>query len=197
MDKFSKVQKVQQGPKVQNQDEYVFSGEYIKVKNINGYECTEMKDSIFVLPYIKDEGMILMRYEQVPSFQHRYKDTNWRNKTHYITLIGGGIEEGESPTIALKRELYEEAGVVLSDLYQLDIKGPFFMAKSTINQIYFCLMEINYNDYRFTLPPTDGSQIEKNSKTIKISLGDIDEIVVSDLITQYMLCELKKEYNIK
>ena len=55
----------------------------------------------------------------------------------------------------------------------------------------------NFNDYKFTLPPTDGSKLEKNSKTIKVSLGDIDEIVVSDLITQQMLCKMKKEYGIK
>ena len=196
MDKFSKVQKVQQGPKSQN-SEYVYDGDHIKVRNVNGYEWTESKDSIFILPYIKDEGVLLMRYEQIPSFQYKYKDTNWRNKTHYITLIGGGIEKDETPIKSLKRELYEESGLVLSDMYDIQIEGPFFVSKSTTKQIYLCLMELNFNDYKFTLPPTDGSKLEKNSKTIKVSLGDIDEIVVSDLITQQMLCKMKKEYGIK
>ena len=88
MDKFSKVQKVQQGSKAQN-SEYIYDGEHIKVRSVNGYEWTESEDSIFVLPYIKDEGVLLMRYEEIPSFQYKYieKITNCKLVIIKITLM--------------------------------------------------------------------------------------------------------------
>lgn len=198
MDKFSKIQRLEKINKNNSIDtnNYAYEGNYLKIRKENDYEWVEEKDMVVILPYIKDEGMILLRYEPITAFQDKYKNTEWRNKTHYITSICGGIEENETPLQAVKRELYEEAGLLLSELYNIEIQGPFFVSKGSSAQYYTCLMEINYNDYKFTMAPGDGSQKEKESKTIKVSLGEIDDIIASDMVTRYMLTKLKKEYNI-
>jgi len=58
-------------------------------------------------------------------------------------------------------------------------------------------IRIRYNDYKLVKPKSDGSEFENLSKTIQISLGDIDDIKTHDLITEYMLTKFKLEYNIK
>ena len=36
----------------------------------------------------------------------------------------------------------------------------------------------------------------KLSKTLKISIADIDEIKVNDMVSQYLITKLKKDYNL-
>jgi 8-oxo-dGTP pyrophosphatase MutT (NUDIX family) len=35
----------------------------------------------------------------------------WRGSLHYFSIPGGGVEEGETPETAARREIYEETGL--------------------------------------------------------------------------------------
>jgi 8-oxo-dGTP pyrophosphatase MutT (NUDIX family) len=44
---------------------------------------------------------------------------------YHVTLVGGGVETGESNDIAVLRELEEEAGIVVNEEYQLESLKPY------------------------------------------------------------------------
>lgn len=195
MEKFTKVKKAQAQQIQKDQDSVVYDG-YFKVIKQDEYEFTEESDCVVCLIYVKDEGYLLMRSEPVPAWSYKHKNDVQKLSGQFLTVVSGTIEEGETPQACLRRELYEEAGLVLNEFYQFEIEGPFFRSKATSARFYTCLLELNYNEYKMVAAPGDGSKSEKLSKTIKISLGDIDKIKCNDMISQYLITKLKKEYNL-
>ena len=81
-------------------------------------------------------------------------------------------------------------------MFQFDIEGPYFIDKYNTSQLWFCLLELPVNTYRQMKPPTDGSKHEKLSKTIRVSIADINQIVQNDLMTKYLIDKLKKRLEI-
>lgn len=196
MEKFTKVKKTQE--KLQKQEEDIkYKGDFISViTNDDGWEFTDENDCVVCLIFVKDEGYVLMRREPVPPWSYKYRNNVQKLSGYFLTLVSGTIEDGETPQATLRRELYEEAGIVLNEFKQLDIEGPYFQTKGTAAQYYTCLLELNYNDYKLVTAPGDGSKTEKLSRTMKISVADLDEIRTNDMISQYLIQKLKFEYNI-
>ena len=193
MQKFTTVQKntiPEEEPKV------VYDGEVMKVFKYKDWDITKEKNMIIVLPYLPEEGYILLRHEYVPTYQWAHRE-EFKNATNFMTVISGSIEEGESPKQALLRELQEEAGIVLSSMKDIEIGNPLHISKGSLTSYYPCLLELKYNDFKQVAAIGDGTKSEKRSKTVKVSLGDIDQIRCFDLITEYMLLKLKSEYKIK
>jgi 8-oxo-dGTP pyrophosphatase MutT (NUDIX family) len=193
MQKFTTVQKnttPEEEPKV------VHDGDIVKVLKYKNWDITKEKDMVIVLPYLPEEGYILLRHEYVPTYQWAHRE-EFKSATNFISVISGCIEEGESPKQALLRELREEAGIVLSSMKELEIERPLHVSKGSLTSYYPCLLELRYNDFKQVAAIGDGSRDEKLSKTIKVSLGDIDQIRCFDLITEYMIQKLKQEYKIK
>jgi len=195
MEKFTKVKKTQEKQAQKEDDSIVYDG-YIKVIKQDDWEFTDERDCVVCLIFVKDEGYVLMRSEPVPPWIYKYRNNVQKLSGYFLTLVSGTIEDGEIPQATLRRELYEEAGIVLNEFKQLDIEGPYFQTKGTAAQYYTCLLELNYNDYKLVTAPGDGSKTEKLSRTMKISIADLDEIRTNDMISQYLIQKLKFEYNI-
>ena len=197
MNKFSNISK-----NINNEEEtpneITYRSDYFHVVKHKDYEFVSEANKVIILPYLIDEGYILLRHENIPAFQYYFKDVdNYNGITNFLTVISGTIDKGESIVNAVRRELYEEAGIVLSEMYDIEISKSLFQSKGNISVYHICLLELKYNNYRATKPPTDGSEIEKLSKTIKVSLGDLNDLKPYDLITDYMLNKLKIEYKLK
>lgn len=194
MEKFTKVKKSQETQVQKDDDSIVYDG-YLKVVKENDCEFTVEGASVVSLIYIKDEGYILMRTEPVQSWQYDNRNKVQKLSGQFLTLVSGTIEDGETPQACLRRELYEETGVVLNEFKQLDIEGPFYASKGTTYKFYTCLLELNYNEYKIVAAPGDGSMAEKLSKNIKINVADLDNIKINDMISKYLIEKLKNEYN--
>ena len=193
MNKFSKVLKGE--VKINKDESEIKYNGYLKIIGYKDYEFVKEDDVVVVLPYLVDEASILLRSEYVPTYQYFYKNYNeYKHITNFLTVISGTVKTGESLKNTVRRELYEEAGVVLSSLYDFDIEKSIFMTKGNVGRYHVCILELRYNDFKVTTPPTDGTKIEKLSQTLKIGLGDLDELRTHDLITEYMLTKFKLEY---
>lgn len=195
MEKFTKIKKSQEKEIQKEKDSIVYDG-YIKVIKKNDWEFTIEKPSIVCLVYVKDEGYILMRSEPIIPWQYDMRNNIQQISGHFLTLISGTIEDNEVPQECLRRELYEESGIVLNEFKQLNIEGPFYASKGTTYKFYTCLLELNYNDYKLVAAPGDGSIAEKLSKNIKISISDLDKIKINDMISKYLIEKMKNEYNL-
>jgi len=195
MENFTKYKK-QEVQQIKNDETSIVYDGYIKVIKEDEWEFVVESDCVVCLPYIKDEGYFLMRSEPVPPWTYDRKSNSQQLSSHYLTLVSGTIEEGETPKACLRRELHEEAGIILNEFKELEIEGPFYMTKGNSAKYYLCLLELNYNDFKLVSAPGDGSKTENISKTMKISLGDIDEIKLNDMISLYLINKLKIENNI-
>lgn len=186
MEKFTRYQKKK---KELPPSKVAFQG---KVKNIikfDDWEITTEKDRIIVLPYLKDRETILLRHEYIPTFRYRtmmdYKED--KSDGYFLTLISGNIEEGETAEKTLKREIYEESGIVLSSVKQIELEEPLFNDKGNTSKINICLLPLNEGEYRQTIAPGDGSKSEYLSKIVEIPLKDIEHLQCHDLTTKHLL----------
>lgn len=196
MDKFTKIKKDDTIQVQKDKNALVYAGKYINIIKEGDFDIVSEKDSVACIIYFQDEGFILMRREPVTTWQYKFKNDVKKISGLFLTPIAGTIDNNESPQECLRRELYEETGIILGQFYKFDIQGPFFASKSTTKQFYTSIVTLNFNDYRIVNAPTDGSIIEKISKNVKVSLGDIDEIKINDLAGQLLINQLKSEFNI-
>ena len=190
MEKFTKIQDKPIIP----DEETLYKGKHLDLINYKDTEILQIKDKVAILPYFRDEATFLMRLEYITAYQYKNRNiSNLRKVTNYLTVITGTMEEGETPEQTIRRELYEEGGIVLNNMYPFEVEGPFFVQKYSTGQIWACLMELPVNTYRQIKPPTDGSEKEKLSKCIRVSVGDINQIVNNDLISRYLVTKLKNQ----
>lgn len=188
MEKFSKIKPKDEFE--EKDDKILYENDYIKIVEFEDWSILKEKDAVVCIPYLIETNQFILRHEYVPSY--KYVD----NDDYYLTILSGGIEQGESPDAAIKRELEEEAGIVINDDYKLEKPNTFFVSKSSCNKYYTYIIELNEKDYNEVIPKGDGTDAEKKSKSVKIDAKYIDSLKPSDIITSYMILKLKEILNI-
>lgn len=183
MDKFSNIKPA---PKA----DIAFDNEYIKVINYEDWSFVSEKDMIICIPYLIEYNQFIVRQEYIPTFKYA------SGQEMYLTVLSGSIESGEKPEDCLKRELEEEAGIVLRDKFPIDFLNPLFVSKGNTAKYYCCILPLSENDYHETYAKTDGSASEKRSKCVKVNTKYINQIISTDCITELMIMKLKNYLNI-
>lgn len=187
MQKFTKIQREPRAaatPAVS-----VYKGQYMEVLGVEGWEVVSEKDMVVALPYFVEEGTVMVRAEYVPTYKLKHP-----GHTHFLTLMSGGIEEGETPVQALRRELREECGITLAARYSPQMLGRFMVSKGNTAQYHIYIVPLERGTYEQTRPTTDGSASEKKSSNVVVRVGHIKNLEPVDLLTAYVLGAFKAQH---
>jgi hypothetical protein len=187
MERFSKLRPDKLSSK---EDDIVYKDKYIQVINYDEWNIVKGLDCVFCIPYLIELNKIIIRQEYIPAY--KYAD----GQEYHLSLVGGGIEAGESPEEAMLRELQEEAGIVLRDNFKIEFEKPLFMGKGSCNKYNICILTLNENDYHEIPIKGDGTKFEKMSQTAKIDLKYINSLNTSDILTEYVLDKFRKHVNL-
>jgi len=187
MERFSKIK---EEVKKTETDNILYEDDYTKLINYEGWSVLEEVDNVICIPFLIEYNQFIIRQEYIPSYKLD------EGKEYHITVLSGGIEDGENPAQALKRELEEEAGIVIRDNFEFDIQAPIFKFKGSSSKYHMCILPLTENDYHEVIAKGDGSKEEDLSKSVKVSLRHLNSIISSDTITELMLSKLKGYLNI-
>lgn len=182
MDKFSKIK----------DDEKKFEPKAdIEILNYEGKNIIAQKDSIIILPYLVDEGFILMSSDSVPSFKYGLKNNiQYKNSKTFLTALTMPYNVAEPIHNAIRRYLYEYCGLVLISTFDIEVSKPVFYNNASSGKVYTCILMLRYNDYRQTTPKIVDNP---DRKVIKVDLGYIDDLIILDLPTESILNKLRME----
>lgn len=189
MEKFSKLK-----PKSEFEEEkedILYSNKYMKVINYEDWTIIKESDFVVCIPYLIDSNQIILRHEYIPTF--KMVD----GQDYHITVLSGGVEQGETPERAILRELEEEAGIVVNPEYKIEFMKPVFVSKGNASKYHPCIIQLTERDYHEVVAKGDGSQAEKLSKSVKVDAKFINSINASDLITEFMVLKMKDYLNIQ
>ena len=172
------------------QDDVLFDGGHLSVINYEDWSVIKEPDFVVCIINLIEENQFILRHEYIPTF--KMVD----GQEYHMTVLSGTMKEGETPEKTLLREIEEEAGIVIRPDFKIEFMKPLFISKGHSSKYHPALITLTERDYHEILPPTDGTRVEKLSRTVKIDTKFVKSINSSDLITEYMINQFQNYLNL-
>ena len=171
-------------------DDVLYKDDYLNIIKYEDWSVLTGKDCVLCIPYLTELNKFIIRQEYIPPFKYD------NGQELHLACVGGAIEQGESPEVALIRELQEEAGIVLRDNFKIEFDKPLYLGKFTSMKIYPAIIPLSESDYHEIVIKGDGTRSESLSQTAKIDTKYLSTLNPSDIVTEYMLMKLKSFLNL-
>lgn len=140
-------------------NEPIFENKYVKLIEKENYMVYETLDIVSILPVLPNGDFLLINQYRIPI---------GKNITELVT---GGIEKGENPEEAAKREVIEETGYQTTSI---DYVGKYYSAPGYITQkAYVFVAEIS----EFV-----GNALEDHEKTFNLNTVQVKKEEMEQLI---------------
>ena len=185
MKKFSNIKPEK---KIEKEDNILYKDKDMKVVKYENCSIITGSDRVYAIPYLIEQNKIIIRQEYVPA----YKSVDGQEL--HISLVGGGIEKGETAEESLLREIQEEAGIVIRPNFEIKIEKPLFISKNSSCKYYMAIINLTESDYHEIA--VDKSKENKLDKAIKLDVKHVNSLNPSDILTELMLEKFKKYANI-
>jgi 8-oxo-dGTP pyrophosphatase MutT (NUDIX family) len=140
------------------EEDFTFSG-----KKVHRYYLLKRNDYVIV---IAKEGEYFYFIEQ-----YRYP-----TKSYLIQVVAGGIEKGETPITAARKELKEEAGITAGKMKKIGWLYAYYGPSNQKAHVFFA------EDLSFGKQDLKGLEKESDVKVKKYTLSEIKEMIKSNRI---------------
>jgi len=192
MEKFTKTVKTQNNEIKKINVSNVYQNDDLTIKEISNNFIIDEVDTIFILPYFKDDGYVLLQTEHIIAWNEKYKDKPLGKTSNFLNVIHFQLNEEEEIINTVRKGLYNESGLALNQFYNFEIDGPYFISNNSTKQYYYCLMELNLNDFKILSNPLKN----KTQETLRVSIADLDEIRINNIMSKVLIDKMKIEYNL-
>lgn len=169
----------------------IFDSGYLQVLDVDGYHAVQEHDMVVCIPYFKESNTILLRYEEIPTYNMIKPEMD-----KFVTIMSETIKDGEQIEDCLRRGLKEEFGIVLESNYVPEILAPIFMCKGNTARYHICILPLMSYEYDQQMPEGDGTEHEKTANNVSVNINDLKNVMIYDLITRYALDIFKQEYSL-
>lgn len=163
-----------------NKFKVLWSGKFCSIISPENapYEAMHENDGVFILPILNDK--IGIRLEYCPPYFVKSK-----NEKLYYTVISGTIDNNQSKLQTIIKELKEEAGIKVKNFKILYSKLNIPECKSNTRRINIFIIKLI--DYDLVKAIGDGTLYEKKSKTLFVTLDELENIVKNKKNIDFLL----------
>jgi hypothetical protein len=167
-----------------------FDAGHLQVLDIAGYTAIQESDMIVCIPYLIENNNILLRYENIPTYQIVRPEID-----KYLTVMSTVMDKNETPLDTLKRGLLTEYGLKLTDNCKPEILTPIFINKGNTARYHICILPLMSYDFE-QVQPSEVQALQMKSNNIILHITELKNVIIYDLITRYTIDLFKQHYSL-
>lgn len=167
----------------------LFAKDYLRVIDIDGSTAIQELDMVVCIPYLVESNTILLRYENIPSFELVRPEI-----TKFINVMSQPIDT--TPEEALKKGLLDKFGIELNEKKKLEILTPIFSNKTNTSRYHICILPLMSYDYQQIRIEDEVVTMGMKENNALINITELNNVIVYDLITRYCIDLFKKEFSL-
>jgi hypothetical protein len=150
-----------------------------------------VRDKIICIPYFIEKLGILLKYKKNDKFNLVKPEID-----KFISVLECDILEHETPLEALKRVLKIEYGIMLKPDVEVEILLPIFMSTNSSVSCHICILPLMEHQYEEFVPTGVTDIKKKKEENILLPTKRINDIIVYDITTRYVIDLYKQHYSL-